>query len=143
KGRLDDAIGYLKQATETIPVNRSTSGNLATAYVNLGLLCEQRKELDRAEASLLKSIELWPRPTGYYYAGEFYVRQQRYADARAMYEKAAELVPSTYAPIYLSLGAVYEQLRERDLARAAYERYLQVAPANAKERAEVNRRLSR
>ena len=142
-GRIDDAIAYLKQATETIPANPSTSGNLATAYVNLGLLCEQRKDYSCAETSLLRSIELWPRPTGYYYAGDFYFRQRRYEEARAMYERAAEQVPATYAPIYLALGAVYEQLKERDLARGAYEKYLRVAPQNAKERAEVSRRLSR
>jgi tetratricopeptide (TPR) repeat protein len=143
KGRIDDAIGYLKQATETIPVNNVTRGNLATAYVNLGLMCQTQKDAGCAESSLLRSIELWPRPTGYYYAGEFYSRERRWGEARVMYERAAELVPATYAPIYLRLGAVYEQLKERDLARAAYEKYLLVAPANAKERTEVNKLLSK
>lgn len=141
-GKLDEAIAHLELATEAVPWNDVNRTALATVYLNLGLLYAQRKEPDRADQALVRSMVLWPRPTAWNYAAQFYFDQGRYEESRALYERAARAVPRRYAQIHLNLARVYERLGQSDLARAAYERYLEYAPINAKDRGEVARRLS-
>ena len=71
-GKLDKAIEYIEQAVSTVSENPMTRYDLGTAYLNLGLLYGQQKAPDKAEISLLKSINLSPRPVGWYYVGQFY-----------------------------------------------------------------------
>lgn len=143
EGKLDQAIAHLRDATDRVPATSITRPILATAYVNLGLLYAQRKNDADAEQALKRSVEIWPRPTAFFYAGKYYFDHERYDEARVMFEEAANRVPAAFAPIQLALGSVYERLNQRDLARAAYEKYLKVAPPKARERAEVTKRLSR
>ncbi|HWO00598.1 MAG TPA: glycosyltransferase family 39 protein, partial [Blastocatellia bacterium] len=51
-GKLDKAIEYLEQGVSTVPESSTTRYDLATAYLNLGLLYAQQKLFDRAEAGL-------------------------------------------------------------------------------------------
>jgi tetratricopeptide (TPR) repeat protein len=128
-GKLDKAIDYLEKGTEAVPETPFTRHNLATIYLNLGLLYSQHKEYDRAEQRLLRSIEISPRPVAWYYTGQFYFDRARYEDARAMYEKTLARVPPWFAGIHLKLGLVFQALN--DLPRAEYElqKYLDLAPA--------------
>jgi tetratricopeptide (TPR) repeat protein len=142
-GKLDEAIGHLERAVEVARDTPFTKPDRATVYLNLGLLYSQRKEFDKAERAIQRSIEIWPRPTGWYYLGQVYFGQGRYEEAREMYEKTLERVPKRYAPIHLSLARVYELLGLNSEARMAYEKYLELAPANAKDREDAERRLSR
>lgn len=140
-GMLDKAIEYLEQGTSTLEESPMTRYKRATMYLNLGLLYTQRKDFDKAEASLKRSIEIWPRPTGWYYAGQFYLDRGRYEEAREMLELTRDNVSKKYAPIHFRLGQVYEKLNQKAQARAAYEKYLKFAPPISKDRDEALRRL--
>jgi tetratricopeptide (TPR) repeat protein len=141
-GKLDEAIEHLERAAEAVHANEVNRTVLATVYLNLGLLYSQRRESDRADEALLDSMTLWPRPTAWYYAAQFYFEQGRYEESRELFERASRTVPRRYAQIHLNLARVYERLGRTDQARAAYERYLEYAPFNAKDRGEAARRLS-
>ncbi|HKP85790.1 MAG TPA: tetratricopeptide repeat protein, partial [Blastocatellia bacterium] len=127
-GKFDKAIEHIERAVSTVSLGPVTRNDLATAYLNLGLLYYQQKDLDRAEANLLKSIEISPRPVAWYHAGQFYFDQQRYEKAQAMFELVAAQVPRWFSPIYIKLGQTYESLRQPDRARIEYEKFLEFAP---------------
>lgn len=124
-----------------MPEGPYTGRRLATLELNLGLLYERRKEFDRAEQTLLKSIRIWPRAVGWYTTGQFYLDVGRYEDARRMFEQSAGEIPGRFAPIHLKLGRAYDGLGKTQEARSEYQRYLDLAPA-ARDRSEILRRLS-
>jgi tetratricopeptide (TPR) repeat protein len=84
---------------------------------------------------------VWPRAVGFYRVGQFYLDEQRYADARDMFEKALAVLPRRYAPIHLNLARVYEKLGDSNRARDEYQTYLKLAP-EAPERKEIQRKIS-
>lgn len=127
-GRLDKACEYLENAILAIPENSMTRNNLATVYLNLGLLYPQRKMFDRAEQSLLRSIEISPRAAAWYYTGQFYFDQARFDEALAMYQKTLAEVPREFAPVHLKLGLTYEGLKDLSRAEAEFNKYLALAP---------------
>ena len=128
-GKLDNAIEYLEQSVSTVSENPMTRHDLATVYLNLGLLYQQQKAIGQAEANMLKSVVLSPRPSAWYYLGQFYTEQNRYDEALSMFEKTAADVPQWFFPIHLRLGMVYEKLGRLEEAKAEYGRFLEVAPA--------------
>lgn len=140
-GQVDQAIKYLLDAVATVPEGPLTKNKLATIYLNLGRLYEEQKKYDIAEQHLLRSIEMWPRPVGWYYAGLNYYYQERYDQALAMYQEVIRHVPPNYAPIHLSIAAVYESLNRMDEARAEYHNYLELAPPEAPDRQLVEQKL--
>jgi tetratricopeptide (TPR) repeat protein len=140
-GKLDKAIEYLEKGTEAVPEGPFTRHNLATIYLNLGLLYSQRKEYDRAEQTLLRSIEISPRAVAWYYTGQFYFDRSRYDDARAMYEKTLARVPPWFAAIHLKLGLVFQALNDTSRAEYEFEKYLELAPA-ASDLDDVKRRIT-
>ena len=139
-GKVAKACEFLENAIATIPETPMTRNDLATTYLNLALLYAQRKMFDRSEAYLLRSIEISPRPVAWYYTGQFYLEQKRFEDARVMYERALEAVPSWFAPIHLKLGLVYEALGDASRAAAEYNKYLMLAP-DASDRDDVRNHL--
>jgi tetratricopeptide (TPR) repeat protein len=140
-GRIDEAIGYLETAISTVDETPLTRTKLATVYLNLGTLYGDQKRFDVAEQKLLRSIELWQRPVGWYYTGLNYFYQEQYEQALAMYEEVIRHVPPKYAPIHLSIGATYERLGRLDEARAEFEKYLELAPPDAPDKKTVRDRL--
>lgn len=140
-GKLDKAIEYLEKGTEAVPDGPFTRHNLATIYLNLGLLYSQRKQYDRAEQTLLRSIEISPRAVAWYYTGQFYLDQARYEDARVMYEKTLARVPRWFAPIHLKLGLVFQALNDLSRAELEFEKYLDMSPA-ASDGDDVRRRIA-
>lgn len=127
-GRLDKACEYLESAIAAISENDLTRPDLATIYLNLGMLYPQRKMFDRAEQSLLRSIEISPRAVAWYYTGQFYFDQARFDDALAMFEKTRAEVPRSFAPIHLKLGLTYEGLKDLSRAEAEFNEYVSLAP---------------
>jgi tetratricopeptide (TPR) repeat protein len=127
-GRLDKACEYLENAISTIPENAMTRQDLATIYLNLGMLYPQRKMIDAAEQSLLRSSEISPRPVAWYYTGQFYFDQGRFDDALTLYQKTFAEVPGWFAPIHLKLGLTYEGLKDLPRAEAEFNKYLALAP---------------
>ncbi len=142
-GNLDKSIDYLEQGVSGVKETPVTRQNLATIHLNLGLLYAQKKNYEKADEHLTRSNQILPRPVAWYYTGQYYFERGRYEDARVMLEQTERKIPRWYAPIHLQLGQVYEQLHQPAQARAAYQRYLEIAPLDAKEREEVQRRLMR
>jgi tetratricopeptide (TPR) repeat protein len=140
-GKVDKACEYLENAIAAVPENAMTRHDLATTYLNLGMLYAQRKMPDRAEQNLLRSIEVSPRAAAWYYTGQFYIEQSRFDDARAMYQRALEAVPGWFAPIHLKFGLVYEGLGDLSRAEGEYNQYLLLAP-DAPDRDDVKKHIS-
>lgn len=127
-GKIDAAIEYMEQAVSTVGESPMTRYDLASAYLNLGLLYAQQKDFDRTETNLLKSVELSPRPVAWYYTGQFYYDQNRPDESLKMYQMTAAQVPQWFSPIYIKLGLVYEKLEQKEQAIAEYEKFLSTAP---------------
>jgi tetratricopeptide (TPR) repeat protein len=140
-GKLDKACEYLESAIGAIPENAMTRQDLATVYLNLGMIYPQRKMFDHAEQSLLRSIELSPRAAAWYYTGQFYFDQGRFDDALAMYEKTLAEVPGWFAPVHLKLGLTYEGLKNLSRAEVEFNKYLALAP-NAPDRDAVKKHIT-
>ena len=140
-GKIDKSIEYLETATSEVGEGPMTRHNLATLYLNLGLLYAQRKEFDRAEEKLLKSIELSPRAMAWHYTGIFYFERRRFENARLMFEKTANYLPTWFAAVHIRLGQCYDGMNQPDRARAEYEKYLELAPAEMPDRKSVENRL--
>jgi protein O-mannosyl-transferase len=140
-GKLDEAIGYLEQAKNNVPLTPITRTQLATVSLNLGLLYAQRKDYDLAEKTLQESIALWSRTIGYYYLGQYYFGRERFEEAIALYLDVARRLPRNYAPIYLSIGATYERLGQVNQAVTYYNIYLATAHESVPDRDMVTTRV--
>ncbi len=141
-GKLDKACEYLEDGISAVPEGTMTRHDLATLYLNLGLLYGHRKMFELGEQRLLRSIEISPRAGAWYSTGQFYSDQGRFEDARAMYEQTLGHVPSWFAPIHLRLGATYEALGDTPRAEAEFEKYLELAPSEAPERENVRKHIT-
>jgi tetratricopeptide (TPR) repeat protein len=141
-GQVDKAIEYLERGITAVKETPITRFKLASIHVNLGLFKVQTKEYEDAERHMLRSLELWRRPTGWLTIGQFYFDQGRFEEALTMFEEARITVPERYSPIHLKLGRTYDKLGRAASARAEYERFVELAP-NAPESASVKTRLSK
>ena len=141
-GKLDKACEHLEDGISAVPEGTMTRHDLATMYLNLGLLYGQRKMFEIGEEKLLRSIEISPRAVAWYYTGQFYFDQGRFEDARAMFEQTLTQVPRWFAPIHLRLGLTYEALKDPSRAEREFERYLELAPAEAPDRDGVRKHLT-
>lgn len=140
-GKYNDAVGYLERAAALAGDRPYAKNDLATVYLNIGLISWQTKDYQRAEENLRRSIEVWPRAVGWYHAGRFYFDRGRLDEARVMFELAAQHVPETYPPIHLQLGRVYDLIGQKGQAKSEYEKFLNLAPPEAANRSEVMARL--
>ena len=141
-GKLEQACDYLEDGIAAINEGPMTRHDLATMYLNLGLMYGQRKLFEVGEEKMLKSIEISPRPVAWYYTGQFYAEQGRFEDARRMYEQTQKGVPHWFAPVHLRLGMIYEALGDNARAAEALEKYLALAPAASPDKENIRRRLS-
>jgi len=73
--------------------------------------------------------------------GRFYMRRGRWKAAAGRFEEAAKWNPQA-AEAYLLLGQAREKLKDAAAARAAYEKFLELAP-ESKDAAGVRRRLAK
>ena len=140
-GKLDKASEYLENGISAIPETTITRHDLATMYLNLGLLYGQRKMYEIGEQKLLRSIEVSPRAVAWYYTGGFYSDQGRFEDARVMYERTLARVPRWFAPIHMRLGLIYEALGDTSRAVVEFEKYVELAPADAPDKESVRKHV--
>lgn len=97
--------------------------------------------MEPAEAGVKRHLQARPAsPRGHFLRGQIARRRFETAQAIAAYEEAARLAPR-YADPQRELGLLYRQLRRSDEARAALQRYLDLAPA-APDAATVGRQLA-
>jgi Flp pilus assembly protein TadD len=85
--QYEQGIALLLKVTQSAPA-------VTAPYVDLGIAYSRSGDLDKAEASLKRALELNPRhPIAYNELGVVYRRKGQFAAARASYEKAIALVP--------------------------------------------------
>lgn len=85
--RYAEGIALLQEITAKQP-------KLAAAHVDLGIAHARTNELDKAEASLKRALELQPKhPIAWNELGLVQRRQGKLSDARASYEKSLAAAP--------------------------------------------------
>lgn len=119
-------IELLQQVTEAAP-------DVTAPYIDLGIAYRQVDDLDKAEASLKKALELNPRhPVAHNELGIVYRRTGRFEDARHSYEKALSLHPDFHFA-RLNLAILCDlYLNDLPCALQNYKAYLQAVPDDKK-----------
>jgi len=121
--------------------------NVTAAHIDLGIAYARAGDLDKAEASFKRALQLNPRhPIAYNELGMVYRRQGKFGEARASYEKALAQFPQFhFAQRNLAiLCDIY--LADLSCAREHYEAYQQAVPGDgetAKWLADLNARAKR
>lgn len=140
QGRRAEARSALERAARL-------DATSAPAHEGLGMLCLQENRYDEAVHLLERAVTLDPRRTrAYHHLGQAYLRQGRPEAGKAALATAARLSAQdqkigllkdaiarhpTDAYLYYSLGVVYGQRQQYDLARLKYEQALALDSALA------------
>jgi tetratricopeptide (TPR) repeat protein len=120
--QYDSGIALLLEVTEAAP-------DVTTAHIDLGIAYRRVNDLERAEASIKRALELNPRhPVAHNELGILHRRAGRFKKARKSYEKALEAYPDFhFARRNLAiLCDVY--LSDVNCALEHYELYTQAVP---------------
>ena len=122
QGQYDSGIALLLEVTEAAP-------DVTTAHIDLGIAYGKVNDLERAEASIKRALELNPRhPVAHNELGILYRRSGRFKKARKSYEKALAAHPDFhFARRNLAiLCDVY--LLDTNCALKHYELYTETVP---------------
>ena len=101
RGNYTKAADQLRKALSLAPANTNIMSNLGGVLLLTGALDESRKVLQ-------ESIRISPNYASYTNLGNLDLKQGRYADAAADYEKALELNKSDYQ-VWSNLAVAYSQ----------------------------------
>jgi Tfp pilus assembly protein PilF len=116
------AIDLLEKVIEQSP-------GVTAPYIDMAIACEQVGKLEQAEEHLKTALRLFPEhPVACNEYGLLYRKTGRFAEARAIYEKAIVHFPDYY-PVHRNLGILCD-LYLNDLACALehYEMYSEAWP---------------
>ncbi len=125
EGRYGDAIELLEAIAEAAP-------HVTAAHINLGLAQSEMKDLEKAEASLIRAVESNPNhPVAHNELGIVHRKRGQFDEARRSYERALEIYPGFhFARRNLAiLCDLY--LSDLDCAIENYERYHRSVPDDA------------
>ena len=116
-----DTVSFYERTFAYAPYSWRVANNLGTTY-------QEKGDLAKAEAYLLKALALKPdNQEAYNNLGVVYSKARRPEDAIAHLEKALALDPK-YVEAYRNLGNTYRKLGRREEAKQAYEKALSVRP---------------
>jgi tetratricopeptide (TPR) repeat protein len=126
-GKNQEAIEHFERALDLDPMSSEAYRGMARAYEALG----DKENLDKAEATYLKGIQLKPSYwAGYSNLGRFYYRVGRFEDSLQQFKQVVVLTPDNEQG-YASLGAIYYHLERWEEARDAYEQSISIRPNQA------------
>ena len=118
-GRADAALEEFEKAAEM--------GPYSWAYVNLGL-AQVRRGITEGEAILRRTVEIWPElPENHYYLAVGLAQLAKVGEAEQAFKQSIAL-RDNYLLAYQSLGGLYEQQGQIDLAVASCEKLLEFDP---------------
>ena len=127
QGRQDEAVAAYQKALALEPDEPRIHFGLGKIYYN------EKGLYHEAVAEYQKAIKIDPRYLeAYLNLGELYEEKGLYREAADIYERALQLDPK-HPPALYGLAMALERL-DRDLAVAAWERYIQVAPEQSSEK---------
>jgi Tfp pilus assembly protein PilF len=139
QGRFDQAVAEFRRVITLDPKH-------AEAYNYVGyMFAEKGVRLDEAEHLIQKALEIEPN-NGYYIdsLGWAYYQQGRYADAVRELKRAVELTRGKEDPVIFDhLGDAHLQAGDESAALAAWEKSLELDPANDGVRQKVQRARQR
>jgi len=144
-GRLLAYKGAARQASAELESVVKKTDEHPSAWLALGLAYRDLGKYDEAIRAFRKAGELDPTlAEAYYNEGRLHNDRNQHAQTiHALNQgiKAAQSDESWLPQAYRILGRAHMELGQKGDARAAYEKYLEIAPANAPGRTEVLRKL--
>lgn len=121
-----------KRNLETATLNPAD----ASAHYNLGLIYQQRGQLDEAKASFRRAIEIDAEETdAHYQLGRIAREEGRFADAINHFDAVVSRNPEhSQSEAWREIGWTYFQAGQFEDARAAFERFIDKRPSDAEGR---------
>ena len=139
QGKFDASVGEFRRVIELDPKH-------AEAYNYVGyMLAEKGVRLDEAVGLIQKALELEPK-NGYYIdsLGWAYYQQGRYVDAVRELRRAVDLTQEKADPvIFEHLGDAYLKAGNEAAAVQAWERSLELDPANSQVKEKLHKSRQR
>ena len=131
---FDHAVAMMKarnynQAISLLEKVIKQSSGVTAPYIDIAMAYQHINKLDQAEKYLKAALALFPdHPVVCNKYGLLYRKTGRFAEARAIYEKALERFPDYY-PVHRNLGILCDlYLNDRTCALEHYEIYSKAKP---------------
>ena len=124
--KYPEAIALLKAVT-------GKTSKFSAPYINLGIAYERTGEMDKAEESLKKALEINGRhPVAGNELGMVYRKTGRYQEAREIYQSTLRMYPD-FLPAIKNLGVLCDiYLQDLNCALEEYDEYLKRIPDDEK-----------